>query len=71
MMTNREYLAHLLNDPDWIDDGGAAYGSMVLYNIRCPYQDGDKRCHCNGKENNYEKYCEWCKLEWLEADVDE
>ena len=70
-MTNREYMAKQLTDPDWIDDGGASYLSMVEHNIDCPYRDGDSRGHCNGRESNYKDYCKGCKLEWLEAEVDE
>lgn len=71
-MTNREYMAKQLADPDWIDDGGAAYFSMVEYNIGCPYFAGDERCHCNGSDElPTRKMCGQCKLEWLEAEVDE
>lgn len=71
-MTNREYMAKQLSDPDWIDDGGASYLSMVEYNINCPYFTGDERCHCRsmGKEPTRSE-CGQCKLEWLEAEVDE
>lgn len=81
-MTNREYMAKQLSNPDWIDDGGASYESMVEYNINCPYFNGDTRSHCKDIEaeylagrrislspTNYE--CIACKLEWLEAEVDE
>lgn len=72
-MTNREYMAKQLTDPDWIDDGGASYDSMVEYNIACPYFCGDKRAHCNSGNNGMptRKQCGECKLEWLEAEVDE
>ena len=70
-MTNREYVARLLADPDWIDDGGASYEAMVHYSIACPYFAGDKRCHCGeGKDPNRDR-CSECKMEWLEAEVDE
>lgn len=75
-MTNREYMAKQLADPDWIDDGGASYDSMVDYNIACPYFVGDRRGHC--RRNGLSEYtppplyrCRDCKLEWLEAEVDE
>lgn len=71
-MKNREWMAHQLSDPDWIDDGGASYMSMVEYNIACPYFVGDERCHC--KESNglpTREMCVECKNEWLEAEVDE
>lgn len=71
-MTNREYMARQLTDPDWIDDGGASYVSMVEYNVGCPYFAGDKRCHCNGSEEfPTREMCGECKMEWLEAEVDE
>lgn len=72
-MTNREYMAKQLSDPDWIDDGGASYISMVEYNIACPYFCGDKRAHCNSGDHGMptRKMCEECKMEWLEMDVDE
>ena len=72
-MTNREYMAKQLSDPDLIDDGGASYMSMVADNIACPYNCNDKRAHCRSGDNwmpTREK-CEECKLEWLEAEVDE
>ncbi len=73
-MTNREYMAKQLTDPDWIDDGGAAYLSMVEYNIACPYFSKDSRAHCR-KMPDYisptRQECGQCKLEWLEAEVDE
>lgn len=71
-MTNREYMARQLADPDWIDDGGASYISMVEYNIGCPYRVGDKRSLCKGSEGlPTRKLCGECKMEWLEAEVDE
>lgn len=71
-MKNREYMAKQLTDPDWIDDGGASYEAMVFYNINCPYFAGDKRSHCNGNEElPTRKICGECKMEWLEAEVDE
>lgn len=71
-MTNREYMAKLLTDPDWIDDGGSAYLSMVEYNIGCPYFVGDERCHCRKMDREpSRRECGQCKLEWLEAEVDE
>ena len=72
-MTNREYMAKQLSDPDWIDDGGASYDSMVEYNIACPYFGGDKRAHCRSGCTGMptRKMCSECKLEWLEAEVDE
>lgn len=73
-MTNREYMAKQLSDPDWIDDGGASFESMVRYNISCPYFKGDERAHCRSEEpyiTPLDKQCTECKLEWLEAEVDE
>ena len=56
------------------DDGGATYDSVVDYNINCPYYGNDERAHC--RENApYQalthEQCLYCKLEWLEAEVDE
>ena len=70
-MTNREYMAKQLTDPDWIDDGGASYESMVHYNIDCPYFYGDKRKHCGEGKKPSRELCSECKMEWLEAEVDE
>lgn len=77
-MTNREYMAKQLSDPDWIDDGGSSYISMVEYNIACPYFCGDKRAHCKSVYECYglikkptREMCSKCKMEWLEAEVDE
>lgn len=72
-MTNREYIAKQLSDPDWIDDDRASYISTVEYNIACPYFGGDKRAHCYSGYTGMptRKMCEECKLEWLEMDVDE
>ena len=66
-------MAKQLSDPDWIDDGGASYVSMVEYNIACPYFCGDKRAHCRSGDNEMptRKMCGECKMEWLEAEVDE
>ena len=69
-MTNREYMAKQLSDPDWIDDGGASYESMVHYNINCPYFSGDERSHCRNAAPS-RNVCGECKMEWLEMDVDE
>lgn len=71
-MNNREYMAKQLTDPDWIDDGGASYLSMVEYNIACPYLCGDKRGECrDGDAYPNRDLCTDCKLKWLEQDVDE
>ena len=70
-MTNREYMAKQLADPDWIDDGGALYESMVYYNIDCPYFCGDERRHCGKDKEPNRKRCVECKMEWLESEVDE
>lgn len=70
-MNNREYMAKQLSDPDWIDDGGASYLSMVEYNIACPYFAGDKRKGCKDDEYPTRSKCGQCKLEWLESDVDD
>lgn len=72
-MTNREYMAKQLSGPDWIDDGGASYEAMVYYNIGCPYFCGDKRAHCKSSDSGMptRETCSECKMEWLEAEVDE
>ena len=76
MPTNREYLARMLADPDWLDDGGAAWEAMVNYNINCPYFEGDERAHCHGKPLDYcigpdaQDHCVACKMEWLEQEMD-
>ena len=76
MPTNREYLARMLADPDWLDDGGAAWEAMVNYNINCPYLGNDERAHCHGKSLDYvtgpdsREHCVACKMEWLEQEVD-
>lgn len=67
-MTNQEYLIAALNDE--FDDCGASWESVVYYNIRCPYYDGDPRCKCTVAEINRET-CVDCKREWLESEVDE
>lgn len=70
--TNREYIIRSLADPDWIDDGGAAYDSMLHYHIDCPYLGSDPRAHCYGKPDDYMNWdnCNACKEEWLEREVD-
>ena len=70
-MTNREYMAQLLTDPYWFDDDGALYEEMVHYNIDCPYFCGDERRHCGEDKEPNRKLCVECKMEWLEAEVDE
>ncbi len=72
-MTNREYMIKSLSEPDWIDDCGADYESMVSYNINCPYCDGDKRCWCKDIklwEAAPRETCFKCKEEWLDNEVD-
>ena len=69
-MTNREYMIALLQDEDFIDNGGISYEAMVYYNIACPYFDGDERAErCDGGLNRAE--CFRCKEEWLDSEVDE
>lgn len=71
-MTNREMLIKALNDD--FDDGGATYDSVVDYNINCPYFGNDNRAHCHYNEPYQaltHEQCLECKLEWLEAEVDE
>lgn len=72
-VTNREYIANLLAEPSWIDDGGASYEAMVHYNISCPYRAGDERAHCFGKTDDFiaRENCVPCKEEWLDQEVDE
>ena len=71
-MKNREYIAALLDDENYIDDGGASYESVVYYHIDCPYYSGDKRAHCRGKGHEMTReQCTACKMEWLEMEVDE
>ena len=67
-MTNREYIIAALTDE--FDDMGATEESVVYYNIKCPYNTGDKRAHCRNDEINRE-VCVACKFEWLDSEVDE
>ena len=68
-MTNREMLIKALTDE--FDDGGYTE-SVIAYHVECPYFSGDKRAHCREeKEPNRFSICMACKLEWLEAEVDE
>ena len=71
--TNREYLIKSLSDPNWMDDGGASYDSMLYYHIDCPYPYGDPRAHCSGKPDDYICWdnCNACKEDWLDREVDE
>lgn len=78
-LTNREYMINLLldgleNERDFkrisMDDGGASEEAMIYYNVKCPYFNGDERCHCNNKIKNRET-CLACKSEWLNEEVDE
>ena len=71
-MTNREYIVGLLSEYGFIDDGGTSYEAMVHYNIACPYFDGDERCHCHGKDDDFinRDNCFFCKQEWLDSEVD-
>ena len=70
--TNREYLIRSLADPNWEDDGGAAYDSMLYYHVDCPYREGDPRAHCCGKPDDFINWdnCNACKEEWLDREVD-
>lgn len=72
-ITNREYIVNLLNDPNWIDDGWAAYEAMLHYNIKCPYMVRDRRAYCHGKDDDFinRDNCYICKEEWLNREVDE
>ena len=71
--SNREYLIRQLADPDWIDDGWASFEATVHYNIKCPYFSGDKRAHCYGNPDEFinRENCYFCKLAWLDTEVDE
>lgn len=71
-MTNKEYIATLLMNENFIDDGGASWEAMVFYNINCPYRLRDKRAYCYEKEVEEicRDMCVSCKAEWLESEVD-
>lgn len=66
-MTNLEYLISVLLDE--IDDGGAAYESVVNYNIACPHFCGEEGLPCEDHEPSRE-ICVPCKVAWLNAEVD-
>lgn len=72
-MTNRELMRMVLADET--DDGGAEYESMACYRIACPYNEGDERAECYGKEEKISDdlfgICTKCKMKWLESEVDE
>lgn len=83
-MTNLEYIIAALRNE--IDDGGASWEACIHYNIKCPYFEGDRRCHCypeeyrNGtvdrvafkdQKEPTRELCVGCKAEWLEQEVDE
>lgn len=72
-MTNHELMMLILKGE--VDDGGASYESMACYHIACPYDAGDKRAECYGKEeeisNDLFGICTKCKMKWLESEVDE
>ena len=70
--TNKDYLIAALTDS--IDDGGASYGSVVVYNIDCPY--GSLANCLNEHEKNkygtveYTDGCLRCKASWLNRKYD-
>ena len=71
-MTNREYLGKLLSDPDWPDDGGASFESMVVYHVGCPYYCGNPKAHCHNDDSfviDEWGQCLECKMEWLVSEV--
>jgi hypothetical protein len=72
-MTNRELMMLILKGE--ADDDGASFESMANYNIACPYNEGDKRAECYGKETEINDdlfgICTKCKMKWLESEVDE
>lgn len=72
IITNRDYLVRFLAEPDWLDDGYAAYKSMVTYHIGCPYIEGDKDAYCHGKPFDFinDDNCFLCKEKWLDREVD-
>ena len=75
-MTNREKIVGLLQDENFIDDGGVSYEAMIYYNIACPYSFGDDRavCYEDGEvidELVNRKNCVICKEKWLDSEVDE
>lgn len=67
-MTNREMLIKALNDEF---DDYAFSESVIAYHIECPYYGKDMRAKCNSALPNRHTTCLNCKLEWLEAEVDE
>ena len=71
-ITNRQYLIEQLEDPDFIDDGGASYEATIYYNITCPYFCSDERALCYGKaiENVDREMCFRCKEKWLDSEID-
>lgn len=70
-ITNRQYLIEQLEDPNFIDDGGASYGTTIYHNIACPYIYGDKRALCYEEEidNVNREMCFKCKEKWLNSEV--
>lgn len=69
-MKNREYLINQLQDENFIDDGGSSYEAMIYYNIACPYNCGDERAICYGKDEATREMCFRCKEKWLDSEVD-
>ena len=69
-MTNREYLITLLSDPDYVDDGGAEYESVLYYCLACPYTYIDEEAECYEVNGDYTReMCYRCKEKWLDSEV--
>ena len=81
-ITNAEYMINLLMDflkmedvkfqrVD-IDDGGASIESMIHYDVKCPYFEGDTRAVCHPSDALIDReHCVECKTKWLLSEVDE
>ena len=69
-MTNREYLITLLSDPDYVDDSGAEYESVLYYRFACPYTYIDEEAECYEVNGDYTReMCYRCKEKWLDSEV--
>lgn len=70
--TNRDYLIAVLTDS--IDDGGASYESVAMYDIACPYiSNSDCLNEHESSEYGSKEYregCVRCKLAWLDREYD-
>lgn len=68
-MTNREYLARILEDPYFIENNNEVEKAMVSRHIACPYYEDEDEIFCKDTIDPSEEMCLNCKYAWLNKNV--